>query len=33
MGKNRGSMGEYKKLGGVWDSMDGEGMEEFLVVR
>ena len=33
MGKNGESMGEYRKFEGIWESMDGGGIGEFLAVR
>ena len=33
MGKNGGSIGEYRELGGVWESMGGGGIGEFLIVE
>ena len=33
MGKNEESMGEYGKFLGVWESMDGGRIGDFLAVR
>ena len=33
MGKNAQSNGEYGKFEGVWESMDGGGIGEFLADR
>ena len=33
MGKNGESMGEYGKFEGVWESMDGEAIGEYLADR